>query len=108
MVLGELCKLIAATCVELELDKRAGSTWVEVCVCAASCEVRAIHLLRSLVKEGIKVRDFIRKWLELCDILRENLGAGLATGTRQSFERRRQEGVSCLCSILVSAIEHFA
>ena len=30
MVLGELCKLVAATGVELKLDERAVATWVEV------------------------------------------------------------------------------
>ena len=79
MVLGELCKLVAATGVELKLNECAVATWVEVCMCATWGEVRAIHLLACLVEEGFKVGDFIREGLQLCDIFRENLGTGLAT-----------------------------
>ena len=64
-------------------------------------------MLACLIEEGIKVGDFIRERLQLCDIFRKNLGARLATGAWQRLKRRRQEGVSGLCCILVGAIKHF-
>jgi len=64
MVLGELCKLVAATGVELKLNQSAVATWVEVSMSATWGEIGAIDLLACLVEEGFKVGDFIREGLQ--------------------------------------------